>query len=190
MTCMEVWGFSMQVRWNAIFMMCFTASMLLLWFTGGETCASYTIVWMGLLPLLVINSAITINSMILTEVMLPSDGAVRCESIANQVAWTVQDKLRMRRHQIEARVARGESVDIAAEPLEPSVFCVEGAVKALFWSFVVYDFTEADDHDFTNVLLLHIPRIPVRAHALCSIIVHAVSSLWPACTWAQRRPPL
>ena len=158
MTCLEVCGISVQVRWNAIFMMCFTASMLLLWFIGGETCASYTIVWMGLLPLLVINSAITINSLVLTEVMLPSDGAVRCENIANQVAWTVQDKFRMRRQQIEARVARGEPADLTTEPVVPSIFCVEGAVKALFWSFVVYDFTEADDHEFTNVLLytLHV----------------------------------
>lgn len=164
--------FVLQLRWNAGFMLCFIVSILFLWFVGDGVCASYTVVWLGILPLLLLNTTIIINSLIVTETMLPSDGEIVYESGCHSVAWTIGDLLRMRKEQSEARVKRGEPADLEAEPVTAPVFCVEGAVKCLFWSLVVYDFTEADDRQFTLVrrrrdLHLHDQNLGSTACEIC-----------------------
>ena len=31
------------------------------------------------------------------------------------------------------------------------VFCIESAIKTFFWSVMLYDYTEAEGHTFTNI---------------------------------------
>jgi hypothetical protein len=98
----------------------FTACILLLWFVGGHACASYTLTWLGILPLMLISSLMVFNSLFVTQALQPHELDVRHQQAAQTFAWTAAEMRKAQR----ARAALYGVPLAEAGAVEP-LFCVE-----------------------------------------------------------------
>ena len=53
----------------------------------------------------------------------------------------------MQRKRTQPQLLSGNDPSCSKGPM----FCLETAIKAFFWSTLLYDYTEANDHKFTTI---------------------------------------
>ena len=111
-------------------------------------------------------TAIVLITLALTAPYVPADGRVTTEPAHNAFAWTERSRARKLARQAQhfelaaadaAHVATAhpsshtaDENQAAAAPVRP-VCCFETAVKALFWSTMLYDFEDDDAHTLATL---------------------------------------
>ena len=127
-------------------------------------------------------TAIVLITLALTAPFVPADGRVTTEPAQNTFAWTERSRARKLARQAQrpagdaSHAATGKQTaqpvkyttdgsQAAEEPLQP-VCCIETAVKALFWSTMLYDFADDDGHNLAN--------LPPEVH----LVLHLMGCFW------------
>jgi hypothetical protein len=137
-----------QVRYHGSVKLVWMVTPFVLWFAGGDACASYTLVWLGCLPILLCFTALTMVQLRLFQPRVPSDGAPEPHAVLQQFAWTARGGASARARRVAA--IRGP---VAPAALDAPTFCFETAIKAFFWSAALYDYDAAEGHTFSASVL-------------------------------------
>jgi hypothetical protein len=132
---------SLQRRFNGSITIVWMITPPILWSVGENACASYTLVWLGCLPILLCFTCLTIVQLRLFQPCIPTDGPPAPHAVLQQFAWTARGVPRTR-----ARRATAVRGAVSQAALDAPVFCFETAIKAFFWSAVLYDYTEVEGH--------------------------------------------
>ena len=144
----------MQTRVNAFVIWVWALALLSLWIVSPDTCANWAVTYLGVLPLLFTNTAASAVMLLLTEPLLSRDPTARTTIAAHAVTWTLPE------HDAAARraAARGALPPLHGSGGLPTVarrnvpeappFCIELALKLLFWATAVYESHESDSKAF------------------------------------------
>jgi hypothetical protein len=133
-----------QERFSSSIILVWVVAPLALWAVGGNACTSYTLVWLGCLPILLCFTCLTMVQLRLFQPCIPSDGASEPHAVLQQFAWTARCVPSTR-----ARRAAVAHCPVAPAALDAPTFCFETAIKAFFWSAALYDYDAVDGHTFS-----------------------------------------
>ncbi|KAK9804297.1 hypothetical protein WJX72_005360 [[Myrmecia] bisecta] len=125
----------LQLRMRGIVAAFFVLSMVLLWLARSNTCAAFTFTWLGLLPMQVVMTATVVTWCFFCMPKDP-DTAPLLQVWLSEFAWTEAEKCAKLKSR---RVSEAACAALSSEPM----FCMETAMKAFYWSGLVYDYEEA-----------------------------------------------
>ncbi|KAL4421963.1 hypothetical protein ABPG77_010986, partial [Micractinium sp. CCAP 211/92] len=135
-----------QIRMRSPSIMFFTLCIVCYGFVKLGTCSSYVISWFGYLPMQVVMTITAIANAYMSMPKRPLEASIPQARQSRQFvvwlqefAWTEADvprKLAERASTVDPGSL--QDAQLAKEPM----FCFEIAVKAMFWSFLVYDYAE------------------------------------------------
>ncbi|KAK9818602.1 hypothetical protein WJX74_009103 [Apatococcus lobatus] len=125
-------------RWP--FIILFTISFTVLWYSRINTCAAIKMTWLGLLSIQVMA---TFNTIAWCWILMPNEPRDKTPTLQcwlQEHAWTTQDMLSLRALWDQHS---GTNTAIRDQP----IFCFELAMKAFYWSGLVYDGKSVRNYD-------------------------------------------
>jgi hypothetical protein len=147
---------NLQLRYHGSLKIVWMSTPVVLWYAGGNTCASYTVVWLGCIPILVCFACLTGVQLRLMQPRIPLDGPPEPHTVLQQFAWTAAGLTRARVRRSVALTQ--DSVTVAPSALNAPMFCFETAIKTFYWSAALYELEAeaADGHCFSAPALRHV----------------------------------
>ncbi|EIE18442.1 hypothetical protein COCSUDRAFT_68209 [Coccomyxa subellipsoidea C-169] len=110
-----------------------------LWFINPTSCASFFFSWQGLFPMQVVVAALVIADCVSFMPGNPHNGDDPILQVwLQQFAWTEAQKTERLAERLTRLTGPAAAEALAAEPM----FCFETALKALYWSTLVYRYDE------------------------------------------------
>ena len=114
-------------------------------------------------------TAVAVMGLLVTRPFTPADGRPTPEPVQQGFAWTQQSRDRKRARHERMRSSLSSAPSVGASTLrDPSgeadaaasgvsdgsalpVFCMETALKALYWSSMLYNFADCDEHELQHL---------------------------------------
>ncbi|KAL4431079.1 hypothetical protein ABPG75_006335 [Micractinium tetrahymenae] len=131
----------LQVRMRSLSIGFFVLCVIVYSFVKLGTCSSFVLSWFGYVPMQVVMTVTAIANAFMYMPKRPLESGI-LQVWLQEFAWTEGDvprKLEERASSLDPSCPR--NAELAQEP----IFCFETAVKAMFWSFLVYDYGERNN---------------------------------------------
>ncbi|KAI3433461.1 hypothetical protein D9Q98_003274 [Chlorella vulgaris] len=128
-----------SVRQRATAIAFFFLSLVVYTYVGFASCKSYVLSWLGYMPSMIVLVCTAIANGYLMTPKRPDDDGIM-QVWLQEFAWTEGEEEERKKAERSSSLPP-ESRSSAAIDKEP-MFCFETALKALYWSFLVYDHEE------------------------------------------------
>lgn len=133
-----------QMRLRSLAFSFFVLSCAVSFYVEFNSCGSYIVSWLGLLPMQVVMSAVACAYGYAYMPKRPADLGI-LQVWLQEFSWTEKDVPRKRAERTSSLPPESStSFCMDCEPM----FCFETCVKLVYWSFLVYDYEEVTDSPF------------------------------------------
>ncbi|KAL3142108.1 hypothetical protein ABBQ32_004726 [Trebouxia sp. C0010 RCD-2024] len=123
----------LRLPFMAIFVLCF----ILLWAVKIDSCFSFVTSWNGILPMQILETAVIVAWSFIAMPKDPKGKPALMQVWLQEFCWSHSSK----RAKLAARnQSAPNNTDLTAAPM----FCFEDAMKLLYWTSLVYDYSEAE----------------------------------------------